>query len=511
MDFQLTDEQAAIREAASRGEAGRVIAYAGTGKTSTLRVIAEARPRDRVLYLAFNKAIAQEAQEKMPAHVQARTTHSLAYDGTKAWRGARPLVNSWWRLKGDILRADSEAVEACRIYGRSLDHAFSAVAATLSRFCNSADQAPSPHHVPRAVLDPVLAAAYRLEGAPTTDSAEQRLEEGVRRVLAQGAARVWEALLHHNDWPVTHDAYLKVWQLSHPRLPADWVLFDEAQDAAPVQRDVVLRQCGTVWMVGDPHQAIYEWRGAIDALSHYPAPAYPLSRSWRFGPAIADAAGAILDLWTVVPQLSGGGGPGAVLGEGLQDSDYAGVGERSRSAVLCRTNMGVLTQALASLDAGRAVAVTGGGESLAESLESAVALYYGGRARHPDLRDFGGWQELELFSEAPGGEAWRPIVRRVREGADKASRDAMRLRRELVPESSASLVVSTAHRAKGRQWPWVTLGPDWTTFRRETGEVNETLARLWYVAMTRAETVLDLRAALGPWTDNWTTDTDSDT
>jgi ABC-type proline/glycine betaine transport system ATPase subunit len=40
-----------------------VIAYAGTGKTTTLQMISDAMPERRGMYLAFNKAIASEAQK----------------------------------------------------------------------------------------------------------------------------------------------------------------------------------------------------------------------------------------------------------------------------------------------------------------------------------------------------------------------------------------------------------------------------------------------------------------
>ena len=39
-----------------------------------------------------------------------------------------------------------------------------------------------------------------------------------------------------------HDVYLKLWQLSRPKLACDFVLLDEAQDADPAVADVVARQ-----------------------------------------------------------------------------------------------------------------------------------------------------------------------------------------------------------------------------------------------------------------------------
>jgi F-box protein 18 (helicase) len=81
--MQLTPEQQRIVNSSAARLA--VQAGAGAAKTTTLCAYAQARPRSRVLYLAFNKAIQLEAAARMPANVTARTTHSLA------WRKAREL------------------------------------------------------------------------------------------------------------------------------------------------------------------------------------------------------------------------------------------------------------------------------------------------------------------------------------------------------------------------------------------------------------------------------------
>ena len=73
-----TAEQQAAVEAFATGQNVVITAGAGTGKTSTLRLLADRAGR-RGLYVAFNKAIAEEARRSFPSTVQARTAHSLAY------------------------------------------------------------------------------------------------------------------------------------------------------------------------------------------------------------------------------------------------------------------------------------------------------------------------------------------------------------------------------------------------------------------------------------------------
>nr|WP_107486742.1 UvrD-helicase domain-containing protein [Streptomyces sp. TLI_235] len=56
-----------------------------------------------------------------------------------------------------------------------------------------------------------------------------------------------------------HDRHLKMWQLTNPRLPGDYVLLDEAQDTNPVLESVVHTQRGhaPLVLVGDSAQQIY--------------------------------------------------------------------------------------------------------------------------------------------------------------------------------------------------------------------------------------------------------------
>ncbi|MGH3927249.1 MAG: DNA helicase, partial [Pseudonocardiaceae bacterium] len=73
MGFTPTDEQAAIRDAARTEQDLVIEAGAGTGKTSTLRLLAQDQPRMRFLYVAYNKAIQVGAKWSFPDNVEVRT------------------------------------------------------------------------------------------------------------------------------------------------------------------------------------------------------------------------------------------------------------------------------------------------------------------------------------------------------------------------------------------------------------------------------------------------------
>jgi F-box protein 18 (helicase) len=66
--MELTAEQRDIVDFPLRhGEILKVVAFAGTGKTTVLEQFARARPSLRLLYVAFNKSVQQEAEQRFPA------------------------------------------------------------------------------------------------------------------------------------------------------------------------------------------------------------------------------------------------------------------------------------------------------------------------------------------------------------------------------------------------------------------------------------------------------------
>ncbi|KAA8596564.1 putative DNA helicase [Vibrio cyclitrophicus] len=88
----LTEEQYYILDKASLGQSLIINAFAGTGKTFTLRALAS-KPlsNKKGRYLAFNRKIVDDATTAFPENVDCRTIHSLAYRdvGVKYARAGR--------------------------------------------------------------------------------------------------------------------------------------------------------------------------------------------------------------------------------------------------------------------------------------------------------------------------------------------------------------------------------------------------------------------------------------
>jgi hypothetical protein len=199
-----------------------------------------------------------------------------------------------------------------------------------------------------------------------------------------------------------HEHYLKIWALSEPKIPADYLLLDEAQDTNPVVEQVFTAQRAhaQLVMVGDSAQAVYGWRGARDVMTGFDGTALTLSQSFRFGPRLAAEANRWLAVAGAPIRLDG---TEAILTElGAVDQP---------DAVLCRTNVGAIAEVMHHLAAGRRVALTGGGEALRALATAARDLTEGRRTWHPELVLFPTWGELCEYAEHdPAGHDLMPLV-----------------------------------------------------------------------------------------------------
>ncbi|MFH8585528.1 UvrD-helicase domain-containing protein [Streptomyces celluloflavus] len=474
-----TPEQTAAADAFRAGTHLVFQAGAGTGKTTTLTMLArEARRESRLgRYIAFNRAVARDAAREFPAGVACGTAHALAY--TAVGRAYQARMNAprqaGWRT-GAALGIDVGL--SVRIGARTVDHkALShTVLRTVTRFCQSADEKITRHHVP-----PLRGA----ESAP--------LHHQLTGIVLPYARKAWRDLQRpdHGVVRFEHDHYLKMWALREPVIPVDFLLLDEAQDTNPVVEQILLaqRDHAQLVLVGDSAQAVYGWRGARDVMTGFDGRQLMLSRSFRFGPALAAEA----NRWLTIVDA-----PIRLTGSPWLETELGPV--RDPAAILCRSNVGAMVEVIRQLEAHRRVALAGGGEALSALVRAAHDLEAGRRTSHPELMLFESWAELrEYAAHDPAGRDLLPLVGLVDEHGTAALLHALE---RLRPEESAEVTVSTAHRAKGREWASVRIADDFTPpgDLDERGEDRAPLpgpidideARLAYVAVTRARSQLDI-------------------
>lgn len=482
MGFTPTDEQTAALNQFRFGDHLAIEAGAGTGKTSTLQLIAESTTA-RGQYLAFNRAIVDEARRKMPDNVAASTAHGLAM--RTVGRPYAPRLQSP-RQRGDQVARQLGLDPMVITYGKQrkvLQPAYlaSLVQRTVKVFCTTADPVPdSRRHTP--YVDGI--------DVPRSDGRRGYANnDRLREWIADAVTKAWAdlQLVEGGKLRFEHDHYLKLWQLSEPRLPVEFVLFDEAQDASPVMLDVVARQADHAQLVfvGDSQQAIYEFTGAVNALAKVPAShRVMLTQSFRFGEAIAHRANQVLLELAAPLRLKGLSSIASVVAP-LSDPQ----------CILTRTNATAVNHVLAAQKAGKHVHLMGGGTEVVAFAKAAGDLMAGRQTWHQELHCFQTWGEVQTYVEHdPQGSELALLVSLVDTYGVATIIEALD---KMCPEIAADVVVSTAHKAKGREWDSVQLADDFPDPRQSFEVmVDPGLAapelRLIYVACTRARLHLDL-------------------
>lgn len=482
-----TDEQKEIINC--RAKNVTVNAFAGTGKTSTLVGYAAARPDQKILYLAFNTSVAQEARERFPKNVDARTSHSLAY-GRVGNLYKHKLGNPRPKTVVDMLTPHFTS-------GQMGDdkYAFAQMAlATVNRYFAS----------PGLEKDiPALA-----------DDGEYQTANGRSlnpKMLSKAARLIWAAMQDQSNLEIQmpHDGYLKIYQSMEPQLTRyDIILLDEAQDTNSSTLGLVMNQkhCGKV-LVGDRYQNIYGFRGAINAMDAVPdATQLALTSSFRFGPAIANTANSILNVFRGERQQI----------KGLSTNT-------SRPNDVCfihRTNADLFGRAVQLHTSNHRIHFSGGirGYQL-DLLTDVWALKTGRRDAIKDnfVRRFYSFSELENYAEQVQD---KEIMARIKV-VDQFGCDIPRLVKEItdseVIKDEADASLSTAHKSKGLEWDKVVLGEDFPDMmagglprarpflakKSEESPLEPEEANLIYVAATRAKKVLSRYAGLVEFGDWW--------
>lgn len=249
-----TPEQEVIIEQAKANESFKISAGAGTGKSSTLSMIAnDVYGKKKGQYLAFNKSIADDFQKKVSKNLQCNTFHSLAYresdsDLLNKLRAKRAY--GWDVAKTLNLNGMPVAVDFEFRYKRNgqlrkpqLDRGSvgNIVLATINKFCQSADMSINNSHVVH----------YSWIDESSYDA--------VSNVVVPAAIKWFNDYLcnPNKDIAIDHGIYLKLWQMNNPIIPMDYILVDECQDSNPLYIDIVKRQNCPIIAVGDSQQMIY--------------------------------------------------------------------------------------------------------------------------------------------------------------------------------------------------------------------------------------------------------------
>ncbi len=299
---KLSDEQKEILKAFRELDHIRINAYAGTGKTTTLLSIAADNPRLKFLILTFNKSVSEELNHKIKKiglhNVEAKTIHSLAYRYfvRKAKARIKILDNREVRdvlLNMSIADDYSESIFLHKLYEAYCRSEFVDINQTNIRHIIMSD---------RDLRNIALAHYMSQRNKFDENYTFKDFVNDWSKDLVWKTQRIYEVFSDPRHGYTTHSHYLKEYQSMVAKQCVndffyDCVMLDEAQDANGLMLSIIQHLPARKKVaVGDIHQSIYGWNGAVNALSKLKDWSnFYLTHSFRFrNPAIAELANKYL-------------------------------------------------------------------------------------------------------------------------------------------------------------------------------------------------------------------------
>lgn len=266
--LKLTDEQSAINKMLTKtGNNIIVVARAGTGKSSTIEAIA---PRGSVI-LCFNKAPAQEMEERLGAGRTASTFHAY---GMKMMPKGSWMDKTGFQLKKHIKDVCFRGQDPNRPEEYTLMRSVSDAVSWLKTMAT----------MPGESLDTIK--QVLTDDRLLLDVPVDEVVEPASKVLQRCAEKVQGKFGGPGYAYNFDDMQWLPFVLGLGKQSVDTLFVDEAQDLNPIRMALSLQWGKRLIAVGDDRQAIYAFNGSMsDSLSIFQektgAESLPLTTCWR--------------------------------------------------------------------------------------------------------------------------------------------------------------------------------------------------------------------------------------
>lgn len=278
MSFSPSKYQQAIFDFVTGSTGNAVVnAVAGSGKTTTIVKALTLIPNNlSTCFLAFNKSIVNELQERVPSHVNVQTLHSLGWSAIGRTYN-RPKLNS-----RKIFEIINELVEVWKqqdsdFDGELYDREY------LSRVSKLAD-------------------LLRVDLCETPEELELLAIKHDIEVINGECKHAFEvvqkALQDKTQFDFTDMLYVAATDSNIKMFKYDWIFVDECQDLNKAQQQLlknIMKPTSRFIAVGDPQQAIYGFAGADvnsfrNLVNFSNTTELPLSVNYRCGKNIINKA-----------------------------------------------------------------------------------------------------------------------------------------------------------------------------------------------------------------------------
>lgn len=276
-----------------------VEAVAGSGKTTSMvQALNMIDSKNSVLFLAFNKSIAEELKERAPKYVNCMTMNAL---------GHRAVMKQFGRVQLDSnkTRTIIERMQDSGVMSPDDFRMYSFLVRKLVGIAKSVGLVPASSDKISLVPDTQETWDGLIDYFDVEIGSEEMSYEAVSQMKYKAIeyARVALQMSINETRVIDFNDQLYFPVIYGLPLPQhDWIFVDEAQDISAIQRTLLtkaLKKNGRLVAVGDPKQAIYGFRGAdSDSLRNiattFNCISLPLSISYRCPKAVVAEAQKIV-------------------------------------------------------------------------------------------------------------------------------------------------------------------------------------------------------------------------
>ena len=464
--MNLTTQQNEIIEAIPKYKNIKINAFAGTGKTTTLKLIANKFREKNILYLAFNSSIKSEASKIFPSNTHVKTTHGLAF----------LAIKKYTNINLDLL-VNYRAIDISKEFELTYNQAITSLK-IFENFCNNKhdtiEKDDLEHKTAKKMFDNMLLSLMK----------------------------------------PTHSFYLKYYYLllkreEIPQYQYDILMLDEAQDTNEVTLGIFERlKAKTKIFVGDRHQQVYSFRGSKNAIEKIVCnKEFYLSTSFRFNNSIANYANILLKNFKNED----------VQINGIIDEDNE---EIKTNAFISRTNASLISIIANRIETRKPFVTI---RDPNEIFNLTIEVYYflindlDEIKRNKFLKDFNSEDDLSDYAKEVEDFELKSAIKVAREYKEKIfefkdiatkffkawnNRELNGFEKRL----DEILFLTTAHTSKGLEWDRVIVGDDFNDFadlildmgctsleefQKKLNQIsNQELLdefNLFYVAITRAK------------------------
>jgi len=491
----LSPQQEALIDYTINGPSSFVgVARAGTGKTSTLKLAAEAYhkefPNNVIQGMAFNKTISDVLAEAI-TFAPVKTANAWGLGGWIRRSGTKPILNVKKNL--DIIREMNirdefpdlkKAIGICKAWG----------------IVPKGNPAEPVSYMP----DEIESYRFLFDNYNIDTSDCENPVGHVREALSRSIMLAWKGVIDFDD-----QLYMStIYKAQFPK--ADLLLVDEVQDLNPIQRymaRLMLKPNGRLGALGDDCQAIYGFRGADresipKIIEEFDCEVLKLTVSFRCPKEVVKAAQEFVP--DIEPFDGAIDGKVIELPTNMKLADVLRKNKDRKVAILCRNNAPLISCALnliqneigaiilgRDLEKGLCTLID---KQKANSLNELNSKLWNFIAAQQDiLIQKGATKQAELIEDK--GKCLEILILNEISGSDPTIPGLKRRIRTLFSEKNKEkkpVVLSTIHKAKGLEWPNVfildkKLMP--SKFAKTPAEIQQE-NNLHYVAITRAQKTL---------------------